>query len=35
MKNYGNLFFPVMEAEKSKIKVPANLVSGKGPLPGS
>ena len=33
--NNRNLFIMVLEAGKSKLKVPADLVSGKSPFPGS
>ena len=32
--NNKNLFFTVLKADKSKIKVPADWVSGESPLPG-
>ena len=33
--NNKNLFLTVVEAEKSKIKLPADSVPGEGPNPGS
>ena len=33
--NNRNLFLPVLEAGKSRLKVPADLLSSKSPLPGS
>jgi hypothetical protein len=33
--NNANFFFTVLEAEKSRIKALADLVSGEGVLPGS
>ena len=32
--NNRNIFLTVLEAGKSKIEAPADLVSGEGPLPG-
>lgn len=32
--NNRHLFLPILEAGKSKIKVPVDLVSSKSPLPG-
>lgn len=33
--NNKNLLLTVVEAEKSKIKLPADSVPGEGPIPGS